>query len=650
MDIKPFQFSKAAQKQLKETERLNALYSYKILNTPLSPAFDRITKLASEFLAVPISCVCLVDRERIWIKSSYGSDIKEYDRIPGFCATAIESDQPLVITDAVSDPHTSSHPLVTSKPGVRFYAGIPLTINVGHNVGTLCIFDYKARLITDKEIDYLKTLAQLAVDELELHYSLVSLKEINHELEISEKQFRSIFDQAGVGVTRVDVRTGQFLEVNQKYCDIVGYTHNELKQIDILKITHPDDFAIQNEYTEALLSNKISGYQLQKRYIKKDLSIVWVDITCTALWDENEVPTSRIAVVQDITDKKYAELALLKSEERWKFALEGSHQGIWDWKAESTEIYISSRCKEILGYADDQVSSELLDWDNLIHPDDISNFLSARASVLKSNVKFFENEHRMLAQDGSWKWVHVKGMVVDRDLKGVALRLIGTYTDITDKKQAEAEVIRLAHFDGITNLPNRVLFLDRLKQEIKKANRSNKQLALMMLDLDRFKEINDTLGHIQGDQVIKLTAERLLECVRDTDTVGRLGGDEFMIILPDLENPLDVEKVASKILQTLAVPYQLEDENAYLTASIGITLYPNDADEIEELRKNVDQAMYAAKTGGKNRYCYFTPSMQTSAREKVNLANDLRNALKNNELDVFYQPIINIASMTIHKA
>ena len=650
MDIEYVQLSDAEEKQTKETERLNALYRYQILDTPLSPAFDCITKLASEFLSVPLSFITLVDKERIWIKSSYGSNIKEIDRIPGFCGTIIESEQALVIQDAASDPHTCSHPLVTATPGIRFYAGIPLTIHSGHTIGTLCILDFKTRQVTDKEVDYLKTLAQLAVDELELHYSLVSLEDINRDLQVSEKQFRSIFDQAGVGVTRVEVKTGQFLEINQKYCDIVGYTQDELKQMDILQITHPDDIAMQNDFTQDLLSNRISEYRLQKRYVKKDMSIVWADITCTALWDEDEVPTTRIAVVQDITDMKYAELALLKSEERWKFALEGSNQGIWDWQTDSPQIFISSRCKDMLGYADDQISSNLQEWDNLTHPDDISPFLSARASILKSTGKFFENEHRKLAFDGSWKWVQVKGMVVDRDLMGVALRMIGTYTDITDKKQAAAEVVRLAHFDGITNLPNRVLFLDRLNQEIKKANRSNRKLALLMLDLDRFKEINDTLGHIQGDQVIKLTAERILECVRDTDTVGRLGGDEFMIILPDLDNHLDVEKVASKILHTLAVPYQLEDEIAYLTASMGITLYPDDADEIEELRKNADQAMYAAKAGGKNRYCYFMPSMQTSAREKINLANDLRQALQKNELDVFYQPIINIADMTIHKA
>ena len=650
MDFKKFQLSGFEEKQITETERLNVLYRYQILDTPPSLAFDSITKLAADFLAAPISLISIVDKERIWAKSNYGTKVKEYVRTSGFCATAIESNQALVITDAASDPRTSTHPLVTVEAGVRFYAGIPLTIAGGYNIGTLCIIDFKPRQITTNELDYLKTLAQLAVDEIELHYSFVSLKSINHDLAVSEKQFRSIFDQAGVGVTRVDVKTGQFLETNQKYCEIVGYTQDELKKIDILHITHPDDIAMQNEYTQDLLTNKISEYRLQKRYVKKDKSIVWVDITCTALWDKNATPTTRIAVVQDITDKKYAELALIKSEERWKFALEGSHQGIWDWETDSSEIFISSRCKDILGYAENQISSNLHEWDKLTHPDDISNLLSARSNVLKPSGKFFENEHRKLAQDGSWKWVQVKGMVVDRDSHGIARRLIGTYTDITDKKQAAAEVIRLAHFDGITNLPNRVLFLDRLNQELKKANRSNKQLALLMLDLDRFKEVNDTLGHIQGDQVIKLTAERIIECVRDTDTVGRLGGDEFMIILSDLDNPLDVEKVASKILQALALPYELEGELAYVTASIGITLYPDDADEIEELRKNADQAMYAAKAEGRNKYCYFTPIMQKSANERVSLANDLRLALKRNELDVFYQPIINIGNGEIHKA
>lgn len=245
------------------------------------------------------------------------------------------------------------------------------------------------------------------------------------------------------------------------------------------------------------------------------------------------------------------------------------------------------------------------------------------------------------------KWLFIDTVFnADRSV----LRRVAMFTDISKIKEAEEMIWHQANFDSLTELPNRQMLHDRLDQDIKKAHRGGRKLALMYLDLDQFKEINDTLGHNIGDTLIKEVAHRLSECVRETDTVARLGGDEFIIILNELDNVDSVDIVAQSILHKLAEPYQLEANIVFITASIGITLYPDDGTEIETLLKNADQAMYAAKDKGRNSYSYFTPSMQLAAQARMQLSNDLRGALVDHQFWIAYQPIVELATGSIHKA
>jgi diguanylate cyclase (GGDEF)-like protein/PAS domain S-box-containing protein len=633
-----------------EKNRLSVLHRYKILDTSHNSSFDNITSLAAQLLNVPISLISFIDQDRIWSISHHGTDIQQYERIEGFCATAIHDLKPYIVTDASIDPRSQHHPLVKQDPGVRFYAGIPLTVEGKYNLGNLCIIDFKPRVLTDQELETLILLSKMATDAIDLHAKSLENVTLNDELRISEHYFRSVFDQAGVGVSIANAANGSFIKTNQKYCDIVGYSLSELETIDLNLLTHPDDRELQGKWTQALFSGEVSEYNIQKRYIRKDQSIAWVDITCTALWKAGETPTAHIAIVQDITDKKLAEIALKNSEERWSFALEGSNQGVWDLNLETNQIFLSPRCKEMLGYSENEISSNMDEWAKLIHPDDLPCLVSSRLSAVEGETISFENEHRKLTADGKWKWIQVKGMVVNRSEQGAPVRVIGTYTDISERKQIEAEVLQLAHYDRITNLPNRTLFLDRLHQDLKKSNRNNKPIALMMLDLDRFKEVNDTLGHHKGDLLLKLIADRLSSCIRETDTIARLGGDEFMFILTDLNQITDVDKIAKKVLEIVAEPCLIDGDSAYVTGSMGITLYPADSDDTDTLLKHVDQAMYDAKNSGGNRYSYFTPIMQKAAFEKVNLANQMRHALARNEFRLLYQPIVDLNSLEVHKA
>ena len=337
-------------------------------------------------------------------------------------------------------------------------------------------------------------------------------------------------------------------------------------------------------------------------------------------------------------------------EERWRFALESTGAGVWDLNVATNQILLSPRCKEMLGFTDEEIGTSLDEWMQRIHPDNLPGLTSVRRKLTEGESDTFNKEHRMRCKDGSWKWVSARGMVVAHDADNRPLRVIGTYLDISERKQAEETIQRQANYDPLTHLPNRRLFLDRLEQEMIKARRANASLALLLIDLDHFKEVNDTLGHDVGDTLLLETAQRIRDCIRDVDTVSRLGGDEFTVILTELADHSHVEDIAQVIIGKLAQPFQLGSEVAYVSASVGITLYPDDASDIDGLMKNADQAMYAAKKQGRNRFSYFTPSLQEAAQARLKLSNDLRGALPGQQLSVHFQPIVDLASGRIHKA
>ncbi len=276
--------------------------------------------------------------------------------------------------------------------------------------------------------------------------------------------------------------------------------------------------------------------------------------------------------------------------------------------------------------------------------------------------KFFKNMWDSLYKTGHWRgeiwnrrnngeefavWMTINTIY---DSEGKPYRRVSLFSDITERKQADALIWRQANYDSLTKLPNRRLFSDRLEQSIKVAKRENHYLALLFIDLDRFKEVNDTLGHHIGDELLVETAQRINACVRESDTVARLGGDEFTVILNELQDLSHIEKVSQKIIDALCSPFLLGKEQVFISCSIGITVYPDDAKLSHELLKNADQAMFAAKESGRNRLHYFTRSMQEISQQRMRLARDLRLALQDRQFSVYYQAIVSIEDGHIHKA
>mgnify|MGYP000846243746 CR=1 FL=1 len=340
------------------------------------------------------------------------------------------------------------------------------------------------------------------------------------------------------------------------------------------------------------------------------------------------------------------------SEQRWQFALEGAGDGVWDWDVKANKVIFSKRWKAMLGFTESEVGDDVDEWKKRVHPEDYVNVMQAVQATLAGLNSSYSNEYRMQCKDGSWKWILDRGMVVTRDPEGMPERMVGTHADISSLKKSEEVIWQQANFDLLTGLPNRRMFYDRLDQEIQKAKRSGLKVALIFLDLDGFKEVNDTLGHDQGDFLLKLTASRLVDCMRGSDAVARLGGDEFVLMVGDVgQSDLNhVEIIAQKVLEVLSEPFQLGHEVAYISASLGIAIFPDDASNTENLMKSVDQAMYASKQKGGRCFTYFTARMQQVAQHRMQLSNDLRLALLQNQLYVEYQPIIELKTGRVQKA
>jgi diguanylate cyclase (GGDEF)-like protein/PAS domain S-box-containing protein len=302
---------------------------------------------------------------------------------------------------------------------------------------------------------------------------------------------------------------------------------------------------------------------------------------------------------------------LRESEERWKFALEGAGDGVWDWDVQTDTVVMSTRYKQMAGYTDADIAANEDAWRSRIHPDDRAQVDEDIRAYLEGRTEAYYNEHRVLCLDGSVKWVLARGMVVARTPDGKPQRMIGTHADITKRKAMEERMRYMAHYDPLTELPNRSLISDRLQQAVIKAKRDKSHMALMFLDLDKFKPVNDTLGHEIGDLLLKQVAQRLQDSVRASDTVARIGGDEFVVLLPAIEAEQDATVVAEKILQALNRPFEVAGHQLAISVSIGIAAYPEHGDNEKLLLINADIAMYHAKNSGRNGYRFFSRGMQS---------------------------------------
>jgi diguanylate cyclase (GGDEF)-like protein/PAS domain S-box-containing protein len=336
--------------------------------------------------------------------------------------------------------------------------------------------------------------------------------------------------------------------------------------------------------------------------------------------------------------------ALHESEERYAVAARGANDGLWDWDLRSGRVFYSPRWKAMVGQEDREVGDSPDEWFSRIHPEDRARVEGDLSAHVSGDSPHFESEHRMRHRDGSYLFVLNRGLAV-RDERGERVRLAGSQTDITLRKQAEAQILHDALHDPLTGLPNRTLYLDRLGQAVaRRRRRDESRFAVLFLDLDRFKLVNDSLGHLAGDALLVALAQRLASCLRTDDTVARLGGDEFAILLDDIEDEREASRVVDRIQQELRNPFVLDGHEVFSTASIGITFGGPTDRRPEELLRDADTAMYRAKALGRDRHEIFDEAMHARAVAALTLETDLRRGLERGELRLLYQPIVSLES------
>ncbi len=465
---------------------------------------------------------------------------------------------------------------------------------------------------------------------------------VRAKIEESLSLFSIAMEQVDETVVLTD-REGVIQYVNNAFERITGYSKDEAvgRTPRILKSGKHDRSYYAKLWDTLLAGNSYHFVIINRR---KDGTLYHEDKTVTPLRNAAGVVTHFIATGSDVTRQKMVEEKLLEGAERFALSLRGANDGLWDWDFRTGRIHFSHRWKAMLGYGEDEVGDGPENWFSMVHPEDLAEFKTQIKAHVAGSSPHLEHEHRMRMKDGRYAWMLSRGQAV-RDVSGKAYRLAGSQTDITPRKTVEAQLHHDALHDALTSLPNRALFMDRLAQACRRAQRNEeKRFALMFMDLDRFKLINDSLGHLAGDRLLRDVARRVAKCVRASDTVARLGGDEFAILLEEIHTDLEATAFAERIIQHMAEPFHIEDRDVYTSGSIGIALHGGHASDPDDMVRAADAAMYHAKERGRGRYALFDGAMHSRALEVLELETDLRKALDDNGLRVHYQPVVNLAT------
>ena len=454
----------------------------------------------------------------------------------------------------------------------------------------------------------------------------------------SEERYRLLVERMREGLAQAG-NDGVLQFVNDRFCEMVGYSREELVglQGDLL-LAYPEDIAMMREKTRLRMRHIADQYEIRVR--RKDGTVIWLEIGGAPVTDADGKVVGSIGVHNDVTERRMAEEALRESEARYRLMAENSTDMISRTSNKGILLYASDACRRLLGYEPSElVGRSFYDFIFEVDREEV-RYLSSL--IHESGPTTFA--YRVEKKDGSLVWFETTSRSVRDALTGKIREIVGVSRDVTERKRVEEQIEYQAYHDALTGLPNRRLFRDRLTVALAHARRMKHPLAVMFLDLDRFKVVNDTLGHSTGDELLKAIAARLQASLREEDSIARMGGDEFTVLLADLKTPDAAAKIAQKVLDTIALPIQIEGTELFITTSIGIALFPSDGDTAEVLLANADHAMYRAKDAGRNSYQMFTPAMNNRALERLSLENDLRHALDRGELELHYQPQINIAS------
>lgn len=476
--------------------------------------------------------------------------------------------------------------------------------------------------------------------ERELQAAVAERERAGEGLRRSDERFAKAF-RASPGLLSLSTRgEGRFLEVNDSFLRTTGYRREEVvgRTGAELGLWHEP---AERDRLARLLQVEGALRDRELLFVTKagELRVALLSAETIEIGDEPCVLTAAI----DITERQRAEAALRESEERYALAARGANDGLWDWNLATGDVYFSPRWKQMLGYADGDVGSRPSQWSARIHPEDRDKVAMEILAHLEGLTAHFESEHRILHADGGYRHVLCRGLAV-RDAFDRAYRFAGSQTDVTLRKQAESQLIHDAFHDALTGLPNRALFLDRLGRALERARRRGGCFAVLLLDLDRFKLVTDSLGHSVGDRLLTVVAARIAGCLRPEDSVARLGGDEFAVLIEDIADASDATRVANRLDEALRLPLDVGGQEVFSSVSVGIAVSEPGYERPEELLRDADTALYRAKAQGGGRCAVFDPVMHQRAVARLQLETDLRRAVERQEFRVAYQPIVSLRS------
>jgi len=569
-----------------------------------------------------------ITTQAVWANGCFVDNF-EYELAGTPCSDVIDMKIELIAEHAAR-----LYPLDTmlTDMGVESYFGAPMISVSGKKLGIIAVMDKKPMKVTPWTEPILGVFAQRIASYLEnIHAS--------EKLEASEKELRNIFHNMQDTFYRTD-NEGTITRLSESVEQLLGY------EIDELIGTSASDLHIvpdrQRDLIEQLNEGNGSVQGFDAGLKRKDGSVVWVSTNAQYYRDASGKPQGIEGLVRNISQHHEAELKMQKMssalEQTADMVMITDHRGMVE--------YVNPAFEKTTGYLRKSI-------------------LGKPSRVLKSgkqSADFYNNLWRTILSGNVFRDVLVnrkkngdlyyeeKIITPIKNSKGEIINFVATGRDITERMQHEERLSFMAHHDALTELPNRTLFMDRLKQSLAHARRYEKKIAVLFIDLDRFKNINDTLGHDTGDQMLTEVAARLGKNIRQEDTVARLGGDEFSVLLTNIEAEQDASLMAEKILLSLSVPLQLDQQELFITASIGISMFPSDGVDAGTLLKNADIAMYKAKDLGKDNYQFYSTDMSARAFQRLTMENSLRRALEREEFVLFYQPQVNIKTDRISGA
>ncbi|MEW6180008.1 MAG: EAL domain-containing protein [Chloroflexota bacterium] len=601
-------------------------------------------KIINQIMQAENFYIALYDQDKNELSFPYYID--EYDSPPppqplgkGLTDYVIRRKTPLLVTPEIFEKLINLGEVESIGAPSIDWLGVPL-IAQQTIIGAMAVQSYHQDIrYTQDNLQFLTFVAPHLANA-------ILIKKAELEQRKQHYLIKSIYECSPNSIVLTDLN-GNFLDCNAALLSLLGLNSKDLiLGKNAIQFIPPEDHPRAVEFFEKIISS-VEPIHEEFVWISYEGQKLILQISASLIKNENQEPQYIVGIFNDVTQQRSSENALKISEERYKLASEGANDGIWDWDLIANRIYYSPRWKRLLGFDSNEIGDSPDEWLGRIHEDDLPAVKSSLEAHLSGLIPHFESEHRILHRDGQYRWVLARGMAVRSDY-GTPHRIAGSLTDVTRQKANEDQLVHQALYDRLTGLPNRILFIEHLEHAIKRSKRHEQPtFAILLLDLDRFKIVNDSLGHHIGDRMIIEISHRLQKCLRIEDTIARFGGDEFAILLNDLHEPYEIIQIINRLQREINNPVVIDGNHIFTTCSIGVAMANPESDSPDALIRDADTAMYEAKAQGGNSYMIFDKDMHAKAVTILNLETNLRQALAKKELVVYYQPIFDAYTQTV---